>query len=45
MKNIIFGILLHVIQKMVSIINNSVSMCDKVIEETRTIPTKFNEKR
>ena len=27
-----------------SIIDNSVIMCDEVIEETKTVPTNFNEK-
>ena len=43
-KKIIFGILLHVVAKngkhVGSIINDSVIPCDKVIETTKTVPTK-----
>ena len=42
---IIFGILLHVIDKyLASIIDDSVITCDEVIEETKTFQTHFNEK-
>ena len=49
MKNIIFGILLHVVA---SIIDNSVMMCDEIIEvetklyvkKRKTNTTNFNEK-
>ena len=53
MKKIMFGILLHVVAKMekylASIMDDSAIMCDEVIqsydEETKTIPTNFNEKK
>ena len=34
-KKIIFGILLHVVVKMVNIIDDSVITCDEIIEETK----------
>ena len=49
-KEIIFGILLHVVAKIVnkhlaSIIDNSVITCNEIIDaETKTIPTNFNKK-
>ena len=47
-KKIIFGVQLHVVEKFVynlaSIIEDSVITCDEIIEETKTIPTNFNEK-
>ena len=56
LKNIIFGILLHVIAKngkyLATIIDNSVITCDEIIdyvaklndEETKTVTTSFDEK-
>ena len=44
-EKIVFGILLHAVAKMVaSFINDSMIMCDEIIEETKNIPTNFNEK-
>ena len=53
MKKIMFGILLYVVVKMekylASIMDYSAIMCDEVMEsydeETKTIPTNFNEKK
>ena len=46
-KNIMFGILLHVIMKMENMDDSAIT-CDEVIEsndeETKTIPINFNEK-
>ena len=39
-KRIIFEILLHVVIK-----KDSVITCDELIEETKTVPTNFNEKK
>ena len=48
-KNVIFGILLHIVIKVVnylaSIIVDSVITCDKIIEETKTVSTNFNSKK
>ena len=44
LKRIIFGILLHVVVKMVIIDDDSVIICYEIIEETKTIPTNFNAK-
>ena len=33
------------IKYLASIIDNSVIMCDEIIEETKTVPTNFNEKK
>ena len=54
-KKIIFGILLHVVKKflvcsengkyLASIMDDSVITCDEIIEETKTVPTNFNEKK
>ena len=48
MKKIMFGILLHLNEKMASIMNDSVIMCDEVTqsyyEETKTVSANFNEK-
>ena len=47
-KNIIFGLLLHVIAKndkyLASTIDDSVIMCNEIRNTTKTIPTNFNEK-
>ena len=47
-KKIIFGILLHAVEKwkcLASFIDNSVIRCDETIEETKTVPLNFNEKK
>ena len=49
-KKIIFGILLHVVANMVnteqaSIIHDSVTTSDEIIDTNKTVPTNFNEKR
>ena len=48
-KKMIFVILLHVIVKRQSIVDDSMIICDEVIkaynEEIKTIPTNFNEKK
>ena len=44
-EKIVFGILLHAFAKMIaSFIKDSMIMCDEIIEETKNIPTNFNEK-
>ena len=45
-KNIIFGILVHVLVKMVTkhlenVFSNSVVICGKIIEVTKAVPTKI----
>ena len=49
LKKIMFGILLHVVGKMdnylANIMYDSVIMWDEIIEETKPIPTNFNEKK
>ena len=49
LKKIMFGILLHVVAKMdnylANIMYDSVIMWDEIIEETKPIPTNFNEKK
>ena len=40
-KKIIFGILLHVVEKMESIIDNSVITCDEMINTTKTVPANY----
>ena len=49
-KKIIFGILQHVVPKMVNINIKKVLLmtqllCDEIKEETKNIPTNFNEKK
>ena len=44
-KNIIFGLLLHLAAKMVNIDVLLTIKCDEIIEETKTIPTNFNAKK
>ena len=43
-EKIIFGILLHVVKYLASIIDDSVIMCDEIVdlEEAKTVTTKFN---
>ena len=49
LKKIMFGILLHLVGKMdnylANIMYDSVIMWDEIIEETKPIPTNFNEKK
>ena len=41
-EKIVFGILLHAVAKMVaSFINDSMIMCDEIIEETKKYSNKF----
>ena len=46
-KNVIFGILHYICEDgkyLTTIFNNSVIMCDDIIDETKTVLTNFNEK-
>ena len=47
-KNVIFGILHYICEDgkyLTTIFNNSVIMCDDIIDETKTVLTNFNEKK